>query len=150
MSFFAKIKAALQKFFYGRYGGDALNVFLLLISLILIYIPYVRLLSYPILIYVIFRSLSKDLDKRRAELNWYNKNIGQYIEKAFHAISRFVTGVISWIKGKHRMNKRIQTEKKNFIFFKCKSCGNMLRVPKNKGKLKVTCPVCKNSVEKRT
>lgn len=150
MSFFERFKVRLQKFFYGRYGGDALNIFLLAISLIVMYIPYVRLLSYPILIYVIFRTLSKNLDKRRVELNWYNKNIGNALVKAFYAVSKFFTGIGSWFKRKRNTHKQIQSQKNDFVFFKCNSCGNMLRVPKNKGKIKITCPVCKKTTEKTT
>ncbi len=34
---------------------------------------------------------------------------------------------------------------KTHKIYKCKSCGQTLRVPKGKGKVKVTCPVCKSS-----
>lgn len=150
MSFFEKLKVSLQKFFYGRYGGDAFNLFLLVVSFVFMYIPYVRLLSYPILIYIIFRTLSKNSEKRRAELFWYNKNIGNYLKKVLSIIYQFFAGVVVWFKRKRTTYKQIQSQKNDFAFFKCKSCGNMLRVPKNKGKIRITCPVCKASVEKKT
>lgn len=150
MSFFEKLKISLQKFFNGRYGGDALNVFLLAVYFVLMNIPYVRLIGYPLLIYVIFRTLSKNLDRRRAELNWYNRYIGNYLKKFFLGVYKFILGVIAWFKKKRNTRKLIKSQKNDYAFFKCKSCGNLLRVPRNKGKVRITCPVCKTSTEKQT
>ena len=32
-----------------------------------------------------------------------------------------------------------------YKYFKCKSCGVKLRVPKHKGKITITCPKCRTS-----
>lgn len=33
-------------------------------------------------------------------------------------------------------------QRKEYRIFKCKSCGRNIRVPKGKGKIEVTCPLC--------
>lgn len=44
---------------------------------------------------------------------------------------------------------RIQ-QRKYYLFLKCPKCNKTLRLPKNKGKLQVTCPVCKFEFLKKT
>jgi uncharacterized C2H2 Zn-finger protein len=39
---------------------------------------------------------------------------------------------------------------KSHKFFKCPSCHNILRVPRGKGKIFVTCPKCGERFQKRT
>ena len=150
MNFFRQVKELIGRFFLGRYGGDSLNIFLLFISLILLNIPYVMILSYIILGYVIFRALSKNIHKRRNELNYYNNKIGRHINAFSYKAVLFFKAIFLKVKKEYGLIKRKRTEKNQYVFFRCKECGNTLRVPKNKGKIKITCPVCKASVEKIT
>jgi len=39
---------------------------------------------------------------------------------------------------------------KDFKFFECPSCGHTLRVPKGKGKVRITCPNCQTKFEGRS
>lgn len=150
MNFFERLMQSLRRFFYGRYGGDTFNIFLLVLSFLFLYIPYVRLLSYPILGYALFRTFSRNTDKRRAEQAWFQKNIGRHIGKVFRIVKNVTMSIVNWFKRKKSLYKTVQAQKKDYVFFKCKKCGNMLRVPKNKGKLRITCPVCKTVSEKKT
>ena len=41
-------------------------------------------------------------------------------------------------------------QRKEYNIFKCKSCGRKVRVPRGKGKIEVTCPICGNKKICRT
>ena len=67
------IRRSLSRFMVGRYGGDQLNLFLIALYLIL-YVVFVltrllvfELLGTVLLIVSLFRSLSRNLERRRAE-----------------------------------------------------------------------------------
>ncbi len=40
------------------------------------------------------------------------------------------------------LRKMQYEQRKEYRIFKCKSCGRNIRVPKGKGKIEVTCPLC--------
>ncbi|MBN2853069.1 MAG: hypothetical protein JXQ23_10085 [Clostridia bacterium] len=132
MNFLIKVKQKLTRFFHGRYGADQLTYFLLILSIIITYISYGWIASYLLLLLAIFRTLSKNIPKRRAEGDWFNKNIWFKIKRLF-------------FNTKNRIRQR-----KEFIYFKCPKCRKQMRVPKNKGKIKVTCPSCQQIIIKKT
>ena len=39
---------------------------------------------------------------------------------------------------------------KAYRIFKCKGCGRRIRVPKGKGKVEITCPLCEKKIIRRT
>ena len=41
-------------------------------------------------------------------------------------------------------------ERKTSLFVRCPQCKNLLRLPRGKGRLEATCPVCRNTFEQRT
>ena len=67
------IRRALQNFMYGRYGTDQLNIALLVLYLVLYLVSaLVRLevlywLSLVVLFFLLFRTLSRNASRRRAE-----------------------------------------------------------------------------------
>ena len=131
------IRNFLRKFMIGRYGPDHLGVALIVVSLIISLlsniirsIPIVYL-SYLILILAVFRMLSRNIVKRRAE----NDRFIRYWWPLRTKISR------SWANVRHG---------KTHKFLKCPSCGNTLRVPKGKGRLQITCPKCGERFIKKT
>lgn len=132
MNFLNKVKQGLTKFFYGRYGADQLTYFLLILSIIITYVKYGWIVSYLLLAVAIFRTLSKNIPKRRKEGDWFNRNIWFKIKRAYFS-------------AKNRIKQR-----KEFIYFKCISCKKQMRVPRNKGKIRVTCPNCRQIIIKKT
>jgi hypothetical protein len=83
----------------------------------------------PILL-ALLRMLSRNIGKRRAE--------NQAFLKLWRPVPRFFKNGLRRIKDKtHR-------------YYKCPVCKATLRVPKNAGKIVITCPVCKNKIEKKT
>lgn len=127
----------LRRFMYGRYGFDALSNTLLVISLIM-YIVFIifnlnllALIPLLILIYVYYRFFSKNIQKR------YNENM------KFKAMVKPITRFFS-------MQRKKFKDRKTHKYYKCPRCKQYLRVPKNKGKIKLSCPKCKNTFIKKT
>lgn len=131
------MKKWLNKIFNGRYGADQLSLVLLVFSLLLnllgsiFKLKVLSYLSFVPLIFSIMRSLSKDIDKRRLE-NYKFSILISPIYKRWHNL------------------KRKFKERKTHKFFKCPSCKTDIRVPKNKGRINITCPKCNTKFEKRT
>ena len=123
---FQRFSTSMQRFMYGRYGVDQLNIFLLIsvvalnvISLILsrfgavctIIGSLISLVSYGILIWYLFRFLSRNLEKRILENRRY----------------------LGW---KSRILDRQNR------YYRCPNCKQTVRVPKGRGKICIKCPKC--------
>ena len=122
------IRNALRRFMYGRYGSDELNIFLLvtyLVLLLLSALPGLGLLetvAFVLMVWTLFRMLSRNYARRRAENAGFLKVAGP---------------VIRW----YRLRRTILRDKEH-RYFKCPNCGQQLRVPKGKGTITVTCRGC--------
>lgn len=128
------MRAFLQRFIYGRYGCDQLNWFLLALYLLcyllsLIFAP-LYFIGFICLLFSIFRTLSRNLSRRRAEN-------ARFLQAAGPAIR--------WWKLRCTM-----AQDKEHRYFKCPNCRQQLRVPKGKGKLNITCRNCGVCFEKTT
>ncbi len=131
------MRERLRRFMIGRNGFDQLAFFTSIVAIILAVINifvnsrWLLLLAISFIIYTYFRSLSKNIPKRYEEnrkyLNW-----------------------ISSVKYKLTRQKNKLGQLKDYKFIKCPSCGQKLRVPRRKGKVKLTCPKCKFKFEDRT
>jgi len=121
----------LQRFFIGRNGPDQLSLALMIAAIVLNFIPYAWYVSFVFVALALFRMLSKNVVKRRSEN-----------DKFMMAVGRVKSG---FMKFKSRMKER-----KYFKIFKCPGCGQCLRVPKNKGKISITCVKCGKKFIKRT
>jgi len=127
----------LQKFMINRYGPDHLGVALIILSFVisLLYailgVTVLLFISYIIFGIVIFRMLSRNIRRRRAEND------------------RFIR--YWWpIRTKIKRHAEKIRQRRTHRFFKCPNCKNILRVPKGKGKLQVTCPKCAERFIKKT
>lgn len=122
----------LRKVMTGRYGVDEFSRFLnttAMLSLVLSVLfnnglsVLFLLLSFGSLIWNYIRMFSRNTYKRRAENN------------AYLTIRYNLTRKVSGLK------QRMQ-QKKYYRFYKCPKCGITTRVPKGKGKIRITCPKC--------
>ena len=122
----------IRQWIQGRYGYDQLSRFLFILTLALIvlsrisvlrflYIPALLLLSWSCI-----RCYSTNHKRRRAEYALISES------RVFSVFKR------KW------------SERKTHTYFKCSSCKKTLRIPKRKGKMRITCPECGYVVEKRT
>lgn len=118
----------LRNFMMGRYGPDQLNVALIIasfaFSLGAAAFSYLIYVSYLLLFLALYRMLSRNIQKRRAENDRF---------------LRF------WSPLKQRWKNR-----KTHKYFRCPSCRNTLRVPRRKGRLQITCPKCGERFIKKT
>ena len=127
--FSARLSAGLRNFMAGRYGTDKLNMVILsvglAVSLVSVFVQYppVNLLlvalSYGLMIWAIFRTLSRNTYKRYQENRKYLQIVGRL---------------------KDRNNR----------YFDCPKCRQMVRVPRGKGKISITCPRCQEKFIRKT
>lgn len=134
------MREKLAKFMYGRYGVDQFSRFLTFAALALLVLKifikgtFGSVLWYAaivLIVYAYFRMFSKNFNKRRAENAKYLKISGPIINELKNKRERF-------------------SQRKDFVFFKCPSCKAMLRVPRGKGKIRVTCRKCGTAFERKT
>lgn len=128
------MKYKLKAFFSGRNGFDALSLTVLWASVILligssfISIPWLYYVLYFIalagFIYAYFRAMSRNLEKSQAEN------------------ARLVNSV--------NLVKQRWKQRKTHKFYKCPKCRTVLRVPKGKGKIHITCRCCGERFIKKT
>ena len=77
------------------------------------------------IIYAYFRAFSKNIAKRQAENNWYINEI------------------------ELPLRSYLNRDRKNYAYFKCPTCKQVLRAPKGRGKIRVTCSRCTSKFEKK-
>ena len=134
---FEKLGYRMASFMYGRYGTDELSKFLMISALILMVISWlpnlglVYFLALAVMIWSLWRSFSRKLYKRRQELDRYLK------------IKKPIANFFKLQRNKWR-------DRKTHVYFKCKKCKAVLRVPKGKGSIVVICTRCKDRIEKET
>ncbi len=133
-----KFQNAIYRFMYGRYGHDKLNLFLIIFTLILsiLFSLFLRgqflpsLLTYGLLIWILYRSMSKNHYRRRKEL------------------SKFMT-LTRPIRSAYRQIKRNVTDK-TYRYYTCPQCGQKVRVPRGKGKIEISCPSCRRKFTRKS
>ena len=127
--FTMKIAYGYRRFMEGRYGTDRLNMTILTAGLVLcivsmfFQIPAVNLtltlLSYALMFWAIFRTLSRNTYKRYQENRKYLQIFDRLKDR------------------EHR-------------YFDCPKCRQLVRVPRGKGKIAITCPRCREKFVKKT
>ena len=121
-----------------KYGIDEYGIFLVWIAIVAVLVAYflkstlLNGLSTFIVIYAIFRTMSTNILKRSQENQI------------------FVENFIEPIKGVFGKANKDKAKDKDFKYISCPSCGQRLRIPKNKGKIKVRCPRCKEKFDAKS
>lgn len=136
------------RFLYGRHGGDELNVALLVLYGVLLVVsnflrsPAVYLISLAVLIFFFYRMLSRNQRQRWKENAWFLKwwvPAARWFGGLFHCTRA----------GWNRLGMRFR-DRRTSRYYRCPNCGNTLRVPKGRGKIVITCPVCHHEFIKKT
>lgn len=118
----------LMQFMYGRYGTDeftyALFIFAAILSFINIFLRsgILQLIVYALVIYALFRVLSRNPEARRRENRFFKEKV------------RFV-----------KKQKEIYQNRKNdklHVYKKCPACKAVLRLPHRIGTHTTVCPRC--------
>ena len=125
----SRIKQALQRFMMGRYGTDKLNTWILGAGLIL------------------------------CLLSIFMPNA--YVDLALTAGSYCLMGIALFRTFSRNTYKRYR-ENRRFLmlldrikdrehrYFDCPKCRQPVRVPRGKGKIMITCPKCKEKLQRKT
>lgn len=129
-------KDKLARFMYGRYGLDKLNYaligayFVLIVANSFTRSTIIDILTWAILIWMIFRTYSRNIFKRRLENEKFLK-------------------IWNPVKAKGALTIRRIKEIKTHRFRKCPHCQKVLRLPRKTGKHTVKCPSCHKEFELR-
>ena len=126
----------LREFMYGRYGTDQLSLAITVMGFVL-YTSYVfsrfRLLYLFSLIFygiAIYRTLSKNITKRRIE--------NQKFMNLWYKLKNKWVGIRADFE-----------ERKTYKHFKCPKCGQKIRIPRGRGKVEIRCPKCSHKFIKK-
>ena len=124
-----KMNIGLRRFMEGRYGNDKLNNAILGAAMVMVILavfirnPLINLLthgvSYGLMFWMIFRTLSRNTYKRYLE----NRKFLQFFDRL-----------------KDREHR----------YFDCPKCRQMVRVPRGKGKIAITCPRCREKFVRKS
>lgn len=127
----------LAAWMYGRRGPDDLSIFstnlAIVIVLVNVFVQWAPLawIGLVLLAYAIFRTLSKNLAARSRENEAFLKALGPARPWVQNPRAAFV-------------------ELRSYKHVRCTSCKQKVRVPRGKGKLRVTCPKCRTKFEVRS
>lgn len=112
-----------RNYFRDSYGFDKFSKYLLIAGIILSFGRYMSILGYAVIIYGVWRAISKNKYKRQQELLVFDN-------------------YLLILKQKYYRYKTSITEKRHYKVFKCPNCSQKLRVPRKKGRIVVTCRKC--------
>lgn len=126
----------IREFFMNRYGMDSLNRALMVLYIIFLIISLITrqdvfmYISLGIVVYQVYRALSRNFTARTKENQVFIK-FWNPIKRKYYSIKKKITD-------------------KTHRYFKCPKCKTEIRVPKNKGKIRITCPKCSEQFIKNT
>ncbi len=134
----------LRNFMIGRYGLDQLNIALLaammfctlassLSGSLILY-----LLSLIFMVLAIFRLMSRNHSSRVRE----NEKFLIF----WNAVKRGWNRIRGWFAAQ----KRRFADRKTHRYYRCPNCKKQLRVPKGRGKIEISCPICHTKFIKKT
>ena len=121
----------------GRNGSDELGICVSLVALILVIVNIflnsfiISVIALVLIVYTFWRSASRNLEARE------NEN-GVFCE--------FLGPVRPWV----RNPVEAFSEARAYRHFKCPECGQRVRVPRGKGKVRVRCPKCSTKFDARS
>lgn len=118
----------IMQFMSGRYGNDKLGSVIFIAACILAFLNIrfhsitLQLIVYALIIYGIFRMLSRNIEARRRENRWF--------------LDRF-----SAFKRKREIYNQRRMDKFH-VYKKCPNCKAILRLPRKIGVHTTVCPKC--------
>lgn len=153
----------MQNFMKGRYGVDDFSTALGAIGLVLALLGtifsarFVSIVALIVIVVALLRAFSKNFPARRRE------------NEQFCTLMARIPVIGERFKGGHggyrpnpsssrstnfertkRTAQKMWVNRKTTMYFKCKNCGQMLSVPRGKGRIRVKCPKCGNVMEKKS
>ena len=136
MSFWDKLRAGFFRFMQGRNGVDQLGNASMWTAVVLTLINVfanslvLSLLVSALWIWAIFRLLSRNVTRRRAENAWFS--------------ARFYRAKTLISQARERFKNR-----KKYVYFECPNCHLPLRLPRGVGNVTVKCSKCGHTFDKK-
>ena len=130
------MKEKIARWMMGRYGNDQLNNTLVWTAMILLILNIfvknsaLSLIAYVCWFYSLYRMFSRKVYQRSNENQWFLAKT----KKIRHAVSAMQ-------KGHHDKNSK---------YFVCPKCAQIVRVPKGRGKIEITCPSCRTHFDRKS
>lgn len=127
----------IRRVMYGRYGGDQLMIGSLVVYMLLATISRMTqfmplmIVAYAVFGWSVYRIMSRNVTRRYQENQLFLK---------------YWNRVPAWFRGQ----KKYLQDRRVYKYFSCSNCSTRLRVPKGRGKIEVTCPVCRNKFIKKS
>ncbi len=126
----------LQRVLYGRYGGDAFSVFLLVTGVVFsllagLFFRPLYLVADLLYLVCFLRAFSRNHEARRRE--------NQAFLRLWEPVAGWFSRVRAWFRN-HRQYK----------YFRCPNCKQRLRAPRGRGQIEVTCQRCRHVFRTRT
>lgn len=131
----------------GRYGEDQLSrltlavILTLLVLNFLVRSPLFEILAAGLLVWVFYRMLSRNFERRAAENRSYLRIKDQVLE-AFRKLKGSL--------GAGGVGGPLSGDQQDFRIYRCPKCGQKIRIPGGHGKVEITCPRCRTRFRKRT
>lgn len=129
-----KVQHDATEWSYGRNGSDELASAVVTVAIVIILIDlfanthWLNWVGLLLLAYAWFRISSKNITARARENSLALSKAG--------TIVRFLANPFAAAK-----------ENKNYVHLACPHCGQKVRIPRGKGKVRITCPACKTRFE---
>ena len=131
------MKERIRRMMYGRYGNDQLNQFIVVVAMIFLVLEIIthqQLFWFAALICLILtyiRMFSKNIRRRHQENTIFLNKKDAFLNK-------------------FRKQKYYAAQRKDYHIYTCPECSQKIRIPRGKGKIRVTCPKCKASFVKKS
>ncbi|MBR2823096.1 MAG: hypothetical protein IKE24_05380 [Clostridia bacterium] len=135
--FWQKMKNGFARMMVGRYGADQLGMATLMAGVVLYLIGIVfrsgilNILSFALYAVTVFRMFSRKREPRMAENRKYLEITGKWRLEG----TRFI---------------RRQKNKKEYKYFRCPQCRQLLRMKRGQGEKEIRCAKCGNSFKMKS
>ncbi len=151
----------MNDFMKGRNGADELTIVMgfagIVIAMIgsMTRIQWLSWIAIAVIVIGVLRGLSKNTDARRKENKAFVAatanvpGLGKFVASLGGGAAAASTSKEDFERAK-RTAKKMWKGRKTTAYLKCPNCGQMLSVPKGKGKIRVTCPKCHAKMETRS
>ncbi|MCI9323164.1 MAG: hypothetical protein HFH81_07905 [Lachnospiraceae bacterium] len=130
------MREKMMRFMQGRYGNDRLGQVMLGLALVcvvlsLFRIPFISTIGLVVLILTYYRMFSRQIARRTAENQKYLQ--------------------LEWkLRAKLQKQKQSLAWRRTHRIYKCPNCRQKIRVPRNRGRIAISCRKCGTEFIRKT